>query len=65
MTKKDYELIAASIHRTHMACGVGKTEAQRLGAANAVSLAAVDLAASLAHDNPRFDKSRFLKACGY
>ena len=60
MTRKDYELIAAAIHRTGMASRIGK----RKSAEQAIRLAAIDLAANLEHDNPRFDRNRFLKACG-
>jgi hypothetical protein len=65
MTRKDYELIAASIHRTRMSTEiVGKTQSVAAGRA-ALRLATIDLAATLAHDNPRFDKARFTAACGF
>lgn len=49
MTKKDYELIAASI-RKH---------------GNNKEVLALDLAARLQCENPHFDRARFLKACGF
>lgn len=60
MTRKDYVAIAASIHRTGMAVNIGK----RKTAEYALNLVAIDVAAQMAHDNPRFDRARFLKACG-
>lgn len=64
MSKRDYELIAASIARTRQACDIGGTAAAKSAKAAAVRLAALDLAASLARTNNRFDRARFLKACG-
>lgn len=65
MTRKDYELIAAAIARTVQAHGIGEKSAKaKQGGDRALRLAATDLAASLAHDNPRFDRGRFLEACG-
>ena len=60
MTRKDYVAIAAAFHRTGMAVNIGK----RKTAEYAIRLAAIDVAATMAHDNPRFDRERFLKACG-
>ena len=60
MTRKDYIAIAAAIHRTGMAVNIGKKKS----AEHAVRLAAIDLAATLAQDNPSFDRARFLAACG-
>jgi hypothetical protein len=60
MTRKDYVAIAASIHRTGMAMNIGKKGT----AESALRLAAIDIAATMANDNPRFDRARFLKACG-
>jgi hypothetical protein len=60
MIRKDYEAIAGALHRTSMAVNIGKKKT----ADYAIRLAAVDLAATLAADNPRFDRERFLKACG-
>lgn len=65
MTRKDYELIAASMHRTVMAHGIGNRSTREIAGGNkALRLAATDLAASLAADNPRFNRAAFLKACG-
>jgi hypothetical protein len=51
MSKKDYKLIAQAIADTWC-----DAEAQKL--------IAESLAESLASDNPNFDKSKFLTACG-
>lgn len=65
MTRKDYQLIAASVHRSMQAHGIGnKSTREVAGGDKALRLVATDLAASLAHDNPRFDRARFLAACG-
>lgn len=58
MTRKDYELIAAAVRESVTARGAPPD------AYVAVAYLAHVLAASLRADNPRFDKARFLKACG-
>jgi hypothetical protein len=62
MTRKDYELIAAAIRATvaHVAVDPGYCE----GWQAAASSAAHRVADSMANDDPRFDRARFLKACG-
>lgn len=60
MTRKDYVAIAAAIHRTGMTVCIGQPKA----AEYALRLVATDIAATMAADNPRFDRARFLKACG-
>ena len=62
MTRKDYELIAGAIVRSRMVTELGKNTIKRDAGLRALSLVATDLAATLAHDNPRFDKERFLRA---
>lgn len=65
MSKKDYQLIAAAIGRCYMVQGIGKKSAHdRETGQRAVKLVAIDLAASLAADNPSFDRDRFMQACG-
>jgi hypothetical protein len=65
MTRKDYELIAASVRRSLQAHGIGNKSTRAVaGGDKALRLVAVDLAASLEHENPRFDRARFLSACG-
>lgn len=58
MTKKDYELIATAILES-------KNDMQdhpvRMAGANQT---ARRIASYLAKDNPRFDRTKFLKACG-
>jgi hypothetical protein len=56
MTRKDYILIAAAIKYVRDNSG---NACERTAA-----LVAVELAMQLATDNPRFDRERFLKACG-
>lgn len=58
MTRKDFELIAATIkdELQHVACG----EEQR----NTVCSVAEAFARSLRASNPSFNRERFLRACG-
>ena len=50
MTKKDFELIASAL--------------RRLGAGHAWKDTCLAMADALANTNPRFDRARFLAACG-
>lgn len=60
MTRKDYVLIAEVIKtQIELSLKFGEDDA-RYGAENI----ALDLASKLSQDNPRFDRSRFLQACG-
>ena len=54
MTKKHYEAIAAAFH-AYIATGTGVNIARPI---------AKDLADYFATDNPKFDRARFLQACG-
>lgn len=56
MTKKDYIAIAEALANARAATGDDKH--------SALTYAANQLAAVLARDNPRFDRERFLTACG-
>ena len=62
MTKKDYEAIARAIERTthHNAVDSNYNEGWH-GAITAIRCRLADV---MADDNPRFDRQRFLKACG-
>lgn len=57
MTRKDYVLIAAAIKSQ-----LGFVPHERDLTIEAVAKA---IAAALAQDNPRFDRERFMKACGF
>lgn len=54
MTKKDYELIA-EVFSDHLGTHGPEVEVEAL---------AYRMSEKLAQDNERFDKSKFLKACG-
>ena len=56
MTSKDYLLIAGALRRT-------ATQANP-DARNMHRTLSEDIADALASDNPRFDRARFLAACG-
>jgi len=62
MTRKDYILIAAAIAEARRQIPEGGAHATWEYVSN--STVARVLAHSLASDNPRFDRERFLKACG-
>ena len=55
MTKKDYQAIADVI----------RAEVTRNGPIDSARRIAEGLAIILATDNPRFDRNRFLAACGF
>lgn len=60
MTRRDYELIAGVFATTEAVCARSAWDAvwrDRTRVANA-------MADALAADNPRFDRARFLAACG-
>lgn len=57
MTRKDYELIAAAIKAT-------KPPSHHQAADQQHEWTASTLADALGRDNPRFDRERFIKACG-
>ena len=60
MTRKDYVLIAKAIKTQVELSTKFEEEASLAGAQNI----AYDLAWILSTDNPRFDRHRFLEACG-
>jgi hypothetical protein len=62
MTKKDYELIAMSVWRSGFIINGNKIKQEARESMR--RLIANDLASSLAHANPRFDRIKFLQACG-
>ena len=57
MTRKDYVAIAERIAET-------RKYHERDEAVDALDFLARDLAQHMANDNPRFNRARFLKACG-
>lgn len=60
MTKKDYELIARSLEATIRFYSRIDSLVMQRGAKQA----AYELADALGEDNPRFDRNKFLQACG-
>lgn len=60
MTRKDYELIAKVLKtQLELSRGFGEEDGEA-----AVKNIVFDLMADLAKENPRFDRVRFLSACG-
>ncbi len=71
MTRKDYELIAAAMRAVRVSAANGypvatnAAERERDGQRAAIHRAACyQLALSLAQDNARFDRDKFIRACG-
>lgn len=65
MTKKDYELIASTIKESiDFYTEWGGSMDERARARTAVARVAKQLSNSLSDANPRFDRERFLTACG-
>jgi hypothetical protein len=58
VTKKDYVVIAAVLDRIRLDFDMDGEDTVSL------SLVAEELATALADTNPRFDRARFLTACG-
>lgn len=63
MTKKDYELIARIFHKNITSNHPKETEV-RFRATTISKAMAQQFADVLATNNPRFDRTKFLKACG-
>ena len=63
MSRKDYELVAG-VFRNHvvsmMTCGKDNYAAQ----VTELGILAEDMASALQGNNPRFNRARFLQACG-
>jgi len=59
MTKKDYIKIAAVLKAESIRHGIA------LNKYSAVRDMAIEFCTMLAQDNPRFDRARFLSACGF
>jgi hypothetical protein len=63
MTRKHYEMIARAIRRTVDTFGDGSdSDSMALGAVRAT---AERIADELRMDNSRFDRARFMAACGF
>jgi hypothetical protein len=65
MTQADYQLIVGSVCRSRMAKSLDKNRVRRQAMQSAIELVAIDLAASLAHVDPSFDRDKFLADCGF
>lgn len=61
MTRKDYVALAAAVRKVHDS--YGKNWNPNLF--RAVRDVALSLADTLARDNPRFDRARFMRAAGF
>ena len=64
MTRKDYILIAEALKAAMLPRLKHHTDDRSLVFNCGVESAAIRVCDTLARDNPRFDRERFLKACG-
>ena len=60
MSKKHFEALAAAMRDARV-----RVAAEPCGLLGAVDKVVEEVAAACAASNPRFDKGRFLAACGY
>lgn len=64
MTRKDYKAIAEAVRRNSPRPGEVTDADMTEGAQHRWVALAEDLAQIMLRDNPRFDRVRFLEACG-
>ena len=64
MTRKDYVLIAGKLYQAKLDILGKEAPSDHSNMLDGVSLAAEHIADAMQIDNPRFDRERFLKACG-
>ncbi len=64
MTRKDYVMIAGIIKDCNLIPTLNKNKEEGLIQADILFTVASQLAYKLEQDNPRFDRARFLTACG-
>lgn len=64
MTRKDFELIAKAFRDARADMRNKEPDESQADLQDGASYVAEELAAALAATNPRFDRERFLKACG-
>ena len=64
MTRKDYVMIAGIIKDCNLIPTLNKNKENGLIQADMLFTVASQLAYKLEQDNPRFDRARFLAACG-
>lgn len=64
MTKKDYERLAQLVRYTRQNISDEMPEDYLIGFKVATRIMAHNMCTALQLDNPRFDRERFLKACG-
>lgn len=64
MTKKDYIRIAAAFSRARQNIQFAPAYSGALECYKAIDEAAACVAAALADDNSKFDRARFMAACG-
>jgi hypothetical protein len=63
MTKKDYIIVAQAIE--HEVYGWKQSKSQVANPLQVISAIITELSDRFIEDNPRFDKKRFIEACGF
>jgi hypothetical protein len=64
MTRKDYVAIAAAIKAAKADMFAKEPDESHVDLCDGANYAAEHIADTMERDNPRFDRARFLKACG-
>jgi len=64
MTRKDYVMLAGIIKDCNLIPTLNKNKEEGLIQADILFTVASQLAYKLEQDNPRFDRTKFLTACG-
>lgn len=64
MTRKDYQLIAAALADVMSRTANMQTATEQNTAQAAIRAVGFELATALANADPKFDRERFLTACG-
>jgi hypothetical protein len=64
MTRKDYVMIAGILKDCNLIPTLNKNKEEGLIQADILFTVASQLAYKLEQDNPRFDRAKFLTACG-
>ena len=61
MTRKDYTALSADLHRIHCGIAIGDTHE----AMDAFFITIKAVADAMQRENGRFDRARFMAACGF
>lgn len=65
MSRRHYDLVAACVKQQRTECGRIFGESNREAARQGIRMVAEAFALEASLDNPRFDRKRFMAACGF